>query len=471
MSAPGERGGPRGAVWIAGVTAAVGLAFAAAYAPGTSAFVVLAVASASALVWRLGFRLGMWCLFLATIPIREPLSVDLVGTTTLYLNDVLLLGLTLTCFLENGLRGILRGSATFRIGLGLAALALGGLYTATRLKWGINFVLLELSQVAAFYVAWHRVRDGRSARYTLAAFVFGMLPAVAVGLYQTTLPLSYFRQLVGSIPAIAWDEAGNPNVRIFSTFNHPLLFSHALSMAVGLGAGLLSGASPGAGLLLAAAVGSIAYCNQYTYSIGGLLGTAAAFLAAVFASRHRWLLFLLPVGFVAAAAVAPRVFLLRAESSFSGTNPTVAARLVTYYQSFQVIRDHPLLGVGWGSMRTALEHDYRVTRSKLVAFTSENYFLERAVATGLVGLGLTLALCVLFFRNARSRAPGDPLPWPRVALLAGGVAFYVQAQFIPAADPASRYVLWTLFAVAERMRIAATRSHAPTGRAIGEEGG
>jgi O-antigen ligase len=114
-----------------------------------------------------------------------------------------------------------------------------------------------------------------------------------------------------------------------------------------------------------------------------------------------------------------------------------------------VLRDHPIFGVGWGSIRTVLEHDYRVTRDTVVAFTAENYFLERALALGLVGMALTIALCVHFFRNARAR-PRDA--WPRAALLAGGAAFYVQAQVIPAADPESRYILWTMFAIAERMR-------------------
>ena len=50
--------------------------------------------------------------------------------------------------------------------------------------------------------------------------------------------------------------------------------------------------------------------------------------------------------------------------------------------------------------------------------------------------------------------PGAAADWPRVAILAAGVAFYVQAQFIPAADATSRYTLWILFALAERMRIA-----------------
>ncbi len=448
------------ALWGAGTTAAVGITLAVASAPVTTVLAGTAFAVGAALVRLFGARMGLWCLFVATIPLREPLSVDLVGTTTLYLNDLLLLGLVIVCARENGLREIARRSPSFRIGAVLAALAVGGLYTATRAKWGITFALHESAQVAVLYVAWHWVRDARDARRTLMAVVLGLVPAVVLGLYQTTLPIEYFRRLVGTVPAVAWDEAGNPNVRIFSTFDHPLHFSHALSIGTGVGLGLVSGASRGGALVLLAVVAAVAHCNQYTYSLGGLVASASAVVVLVAVSRRRWLLLLAPLILVLAAAAAPRVFLLRIEHSLSGRNPSVAARVIAYDRSIQILRDHPLLGVGWGSMRTALEDDYRTSRSKTVAFTSENYFLERAVATGLVGLGSTLALMVLFLRNtlSRLRRTGRGAGWPRLALLAGGVAFYTQAQFIPAADPASRYVLWILLALAERANVAEPRS-------------
>lgn len=444
--------------WLVGVSAGVGLAFAAAFLPAQAAFFVLALASAAALVHQLGLRMGMWCLFVATIPLRVPLSVDVVGTTTVFANDLLLLFLVASYLWEHGVGEIVRRSPTFRIGSVLAALAIGGLYTATRLFWGIAFAVHECGQLASFYVAWHTVRSGRHARYTLLAFVIGLLPAVAVGLRQSTMPVREFQVREGFVPAIAWDEAGDPHARVFSTFEHPLHFSHALSIAAGLGAGLLAGTAASGRFLLVMAVGAIAYCNQFTYSIGGILGTVGGLVTALLVMRRRWLAALLPMALVLYVLLAPEAFLVRIENTLSGKNPTSAARLITYQQTIDVLRDHPLLGVGWGSIRTALEHDYRLTREGTVAFTAENYFLERALATGLVGLILTIVLCVLFFRNGRSRAPADPVPWPRGALLAGGVAFYVQAQVIPAADVPSQYILWALLAMAERMRIAARES-------------
>lgn len=454
--------------WAALVLSGAGLALAAAFAPLGSAIAAMTIAAACVLVWRMGLLLGAWCLFIASLPTREPLSVDVVGTATLYANDLLLLGMTLVCLREYGWRSILRTSGTFRLGAILAILAVGGLYSATRLSWGADLALHEIAQVASFYVAWHVVRTGRAARATLLAFVVGLIPAIFVGFEQSTHPLADFKEIGAASPAIVWDEAGNPRARIFSTFDHPLHFSHALSTGAGIGLGLLTAAKAGERLFLGAIVIAAAACNQFTYSIGGLLGTAAAFGTALFLSGRRWLLLLLPGILVALLLLAPRPLLLRVENSLSGKNPTVAARMITYYQTVQVLRDHPVLGVGWGSIRTALEGQYRVSRDSMVAFTAENYFLERALASGLVGLAMTIAVCVLFFRNARARPPPEEVPWPRTALLVGGVAFYVQAQVIPAVDPTCQYFLWTLFAIAERMRLLArgeAGSDAPTGLA------
>ena len=57
-----------------------------------------------------------------------------------------------------------------------------------------------------------------------------------VGLHQTTLEVQAFEQDNGSVPAVAWDEQGVPQIRAFGTYDHPLRFSHSLSVGVGAAA-------------------------------------------------------------------------------------------------------------------------------------------------------------------------------------------------------------------------------------------
>jgi hypothetical protein len=100
-----------------------------------------------------------------------------------------------------------------------------------------------------------------------------------------------------------------------------------------------------------------------------------------------------------------------------------------------------------------------VSRDEAVGSAAENYFIQYAVALGLVGLVLTVALCVRYFRSAGTRpspAAGGAEEWPRTALLVGGAAFWMQVQTFASSDYTTGYILWTLLVVAERMRVALT---------------
>jgi len=225
---------------------------------------------------------------------------------------------------------------------------------------------------------------------------------------------------------------------------------------VGLGISLglaLSSLGKGAKRFLLLVGVAAALCNLFTSSLGGLLGMLAAVVATIVIERRRRILLLVPVALIVMLPFAPSALTAKLDRVLAGQATTAAARLVTYRQSLEILRDNPLLGVGWGGATSALENDYRVTRANAVALAAENYFLLRGVVLGLPGIVLSLMLCILFFRNAV--LPRRELPdrdWPRAAILIAGVAFYAQAQTFPAAQPTGTYILWMLFGLAERMR-------------------
>ncbi|MBN2564108.1 MAG: O-antigen ligase family protein, partial [Candidatus Eisenbacteria bacterium] len=249
----------------------------------------------------------------------------------------------------------------------------------------------------------------------------------------------------------AWDLSGRRLLRVYSTFDHTLRFSHYLSVSFGISLGLAFSAlrRRWKGALLVAGAAA-AYCNLLTYSIGGALGMLAGVGATLVLSRRRALL-LLPILLLPLLLLSPAALVRKADRILTGDAATLAARMVTYQQSIMIVRDHPLLGVGWGSVRTFLEREYLLTRAGAVAYGAENYFLQRGAALGVPGLALYVALCVIFFRNAARRAPPWERGWPRAALLIGGLVFYVQAQTFPATNATSNYLLWMMFAVAENM--------------------
>lgn len=444
--------------WALALLIAAGLSGLVAYAPLPTSLAVLAAATSLVLVRGVGLRLAAWLLFVATIPLRGPLSVDVVGTRTLFFNDVILLGLFASMLYEKGLGELWRVSWTFRLGVLLFLLTVLGLYDATRFAWGANFALCMAAQASIYYVGWYIVRDGRIARWTLLAFVVGMIPAAVFGVYQSTLPINAFdRDERGFVPPLAWDSAGQPHVRIFATFDQQLRCALALSTATGLALGLALRARAGLRVLLVGLAALFAYCNQFTYSVGGLIGTATAVFTFALVAQRSWTLAALPIAVLAWLIATGGTLLHRVSMMASGSQSTLIARLISYQQSLQVLLDHPLFGIGWGNIRTAFEGEYRLARGENVVYSPENYFLQYAVALGLVGLVVTITICVRFVRSLRVKPPNTPegSEWPRAALIVGGATCWVQVQTFAAGDYTSAYLLWILIVLAERMRAAA----------------
>jgi O-antigen ligase len=434
-------------VLLAGILGLLALAVNAAPLP--TAIGVVAIVAGVALSRQFGPLEALWYVFVASIPLREPLSFDIHGTVSLCASDVLLLWLVVASVRRDGFRDMWRERRTLHIAAVIVLLSVAGLFTASRFFWGVASVYRIIGQIAVFVVATVVVRDGRRATRTLLAVLVGLVPAIAYGFYQSLLPFGADLPDWGN-RLIAYGFHGERNLRVFSTFKHALLFSHYLSTGVGIAIGLLAGRlSRGLRILVGFLAIAAAYCNLFTYSIGGLLGMAAGIVIALVVGWGRRAIVLLLLIFILLTAFAPAALLNKAERVFKGEATTGVARLVTYSQALAVIRAHPFVGVGWGGIRGALEYDYRVTRAHVVGFGAENYFLQRGMALGVPGILLYGALCVIFFSGViRSR---DRPGWPRVAVLAAGVAFYVQAQSFPAAATSSNYLLWMLFALAANM--------------------
>jgi hypothetical protein len=438
--------------WPFVVAVLVGLSAGAARAPLATALVVSSIALIAVLVWRFGGVEGLWYLFLAAIPFREPLSIEIYGTVSMFFGDVLLLALVVTVAHASGVSELWRRSPVFKIGVAIVALSLVGLFTATRFFWGIASIYRIVGQLAVFYVASHVIRSPRVASRSLLAVVLGLVPAYAYGLHQATLPYGaslpeWSRQMS------AWDPSGARRLRAFATFDHPLHYAHYLSIGFAVALGLaVSRLSRGLRFLSAAAGAGAAYAGFFTYSIGGIVGVLTGAVTVVFLKWRRAAVFAVPAVAALLVVASPAAQTRKLNTVLTGEAATGAARLITLRQATAIMRDHPLTGVGWGGIRSSLEHEYRVTRGTAIAYTAENYFFVRGMALGLPGVALYVALLALFARNVlRSSGDTRASPWPRAAVIAGGAAFYVQAQAIPGTQATANYVIWLLFAIAERM--------------------
>jgi hypothetical protein len=439
--------------WPFVVAALVGLTVAAAAAPLATGLAVASAALVALLVWRFGGMEGLWYLFLASIPLREPLSIDIHGTVSLYFGDLLLLVLVVSVAYKSGVAELWRRSLFFKIGVALVAISLVGLFTATRFFWGVASIYRIVGQLAVFYVACHVVRSPREAVRSLLAVLIGLIPSIGYGFHQSTLPFESELPDWGN-KLTAWDATGRRHIRVFSTFDHALHFSHYISLCLGIAFGLaVSRISRGLKFLCLGIGAAAGYVGLFTYSIAGVLGVLAAVVTVFVLRWRRAAVFIVPLFFAVFVITSPAALTTKIERVLTGETAATAERLMTSGQALTILRDRPITGVGWGGIRSSLEHEYRVARGSAIAYAAENYFLQRGMALGFPGLILYVVLFFLFARTAlRARGDAPDSPWPRIAIIAGGAAFYLQAQAIPATQATANYVLWLLFAMAERMR-------------------
>lgn len=78
-------------------------------------------------------------------------------------------------------------------------------------------------------------------------------------------------------------------------------------------------------------------------------------------------------------------------------DPNINVRREIYKKSWNEIKKHPILGIGWGNIGTILGNDERGA-----GLNSSNIFLEIWLGAGIIGLLAFLAVtCYVFFKSAR----------------------------------------------------------------------
>lgn len=338
---------------------------------------------------------------LVAIPLAVPLAVDVVGTISFSVLHAVLLALLFGNFLRavSG-RDLLQGGRTQ--GLLLAAvLALGllNLGYAMDLPRGVAHWMLSALLFSGFWVVRTRVDDPKAVLRVIDFFVASSLPILAYGIIQPSLPPSMLPRWA---PISAVYLGSTPFLRAFSTFENVLYFALYANVVFSLGVARLVGARGPLARTAAAAAVLLAVAAMYrAASIGALVGMAAGGCIAVGLGRPSRLL-VAPIAGAIAFLLMPEPFRFKVIGLAGGFTPSLSARLLLYESAIEIIRDHPILGVGLGSVQEAMHEGYRVAYTSIVASTSENFLLERGIESGLPGLFLYVAILGLGFRDSMS---------------------------------------------------------------------
>lgn len=130
-------------------------------------------------------------------------------------------------------------------------------------------------------------------------------------------------------------------------------------------------------------------------------------------------------------------------------------RISQYRTTLNVLKEHPLLGTGFGNFSRVFA-TYRDTSNYMVwefpEHTTDNMYLMVTAETGWLGLAAALALCGAVFSTvyrAYRKAPGESPGMLLLAFLAGGIGFLVNMGTWDALnDPTIRMTFWLLAGVA-----------------------
>ncbi len=308
---------------------------AVAFFPGLAVFGLLAIVwllPFGTLPFRLGFRFSFLdlatgaLLFLfawqvCTHRLRLPARMSLVAVTIYAVLLVVAAG--------NGLRfGLTDDAITDSIKLASSA-----------------FVFVMLS-------TW--LRNGAVVRRAAAWFLVFAAGQAFIGVMLYFLPAGYAIGMLSRLGRIGYPVgagvlryiADTPLLRATGTSIDPNMLGGALVFAIAFGVALW--ASHPRRWWLLGVLGLLLLCLLLTRSRAALLGSGAA-IAVLTVLRYRALLWFYPLGGLALIALPQtRAMLMHLLSGLRAQDRAAAMRLDEYAKSFQLIQDHPWLGVGFG---------------------------------------------------------------------------------------------------------------------------
>jgi len=238
----------------------------------------------------------------------------------------------------------------------------------------------------------------------------------------------FYQYLFGvNISSSEWvDGAQFPDlkVRVFSTLENPNLLAGFLVTMIAIAAGMSCKADTMKERALLLGLAAIfGTCLIFTYSRGAWLSLVAVIsvYGMLYNRKIFWLFILLPIAMLCGHdAVLDRIM--------SITNPTDTSstlRLALWESTIAMIKDRPLLGIGWGSYWLVYpDYDFFLNNSSIKIFHAHNMYLNIAAEIGIPGLITFLSIMYGHVRLALSLVSGAVEYWSS-GLMIGVVAAIV----------------------------------------------
>ena len=311
---------------------------------------------------------------------------------------------------------------------------------------------VKLWIVLAYFVVFWWLRDRAHAVRLVRVIVGAGAVAAAYGILQHFTGADWYRTLLGRPTYVHPREAGTPGFAVVGFFRSYLTFAHVMIFPL---AWALAGALAGRAAALGAAL-LIVLSLVFSTARGAWLAALALAAALALVARDGRARLVLPACAVAAGLAFAVTPALRAEAAhmFSpeGAN---AGRVGIYRANLDIVRERPILGLGFGRYQRAAPRYYAAYPAADRRSHAHNNFLQMAAEAGLAGLaafGLVYATVLRRGAEAIARAP-DAATWAAAAgAWAGVIGFLVggltQYTF---GDAEVAIAMWVALAVLGRL--------------------
>jgi len=276
------------------------------------------------------------------------------------------------------------------------------------------------------------VNDAEHAKRLVRLLMVTAAAVAAYGVVQHFTGVDLYRTLAGREIEIKPYEHDPSRFVVIGFFPSYLTFAHSMMIPLGFALGAAFGPGRAFPQRLPAAVGALLMGVAVVLSTarGAWLAAGTMLIAAGLLVRRRvWMALL-----AAACVVAGTLFLavpgLRTEGRSMLDSVANAGRVEIYAANLELIRDHPLFGVGFGNYRRAARAYYDRHPGADRRSHAHNTFLQVAAEAGAAGLA---AFCYLFgsilvegWRLVKRVATGPRELWaPAAGAWLGVVAFLV----------------------------------------------
>lgn len=266
--------------------------------------------------------------------------------------------------------------------------------TFTSIDPGGSFrdLALHLGGLSFLFVISNTVKHKKDLNIIITVTVFSAFLVALYGLYQ---------YVVGVEVEKAWlDVVNNPGIRtrVYSVFNNPNILAEYLIMMIPLCISLLWISKKIHKKIIFLGMSLVMILSLlFTLSRGGWIGFAFSALVFIMLVEKRLLLSLIPIS-VGAIYLLPQTILNRILSIGNLQDSSNAYRITMWEITGDIIRDHPIVGVGFGHL--PFKQTFETYIRTMPTFHAHNTYLETAAETGIVGLVVFLFFLFILFKYA-----------------------------------------------------------------------